>query len=252
MRLVNKALFALAAMTTLSTPALAQNSFVEDFSKWQPTVWNVRDGSNGDFFGCTFRSAGTFVNTTTGKLELKIGDNGPSTDKYRCGELFTKKQNFGYAKYLVQIQPSFIKGSNSSFFLYYGPSGGGKADHYEIDMEFIVDPNDGKKKLHTNYFVKGSDNGGKNVQRFEVSTGSRQYGFQWTSTGIRWFKVEGGKEIDLRKVDVKITQQMGLFMNHWYSNSRSTSQEAKDSIGFLGTYDGSEGTAFYDKVEVYW
>ncbi|NJM51135.1 MAG: family 16 glycosylhydrolase [Sphingomonadales bacterium] len=241
MRKWKSAVFAACAiMTTMSSPAFA-GSWIENFDSFDTKRWNDRDGSNGPFFGCKFRTSKTNINN--GKMEIGIGDNGPSNDKNQCGEVSTKG-TFGYGKFLITMTPSYIKGSNSAFFLYTGDTGGA-ANHYEIDMEFIVE--NGKRKLHTNYFIKGSDNNSANVKRFDTGNGPFQVGFEWKADSIRWFYVNGaGKEVNYRTANVKISQKMNLFVNHWYANNSDT-----NSTGFLGSYDGTEGKAIFDKIEVY-
>ncbi len=224
------------AMSTLSSTASAQ-LLVDDFSGTggpDSSKWTVRTGSNGDFFGCSFAS--TEVWKSGGNLILNVN---PNTEK--CGEV-KSVSTFQYGKYLIRMTPSTFAGGNSSFFLYVG-STGGASDHFEIDIELI----NGGKTLHTNYFIKGSDNGGKNVKQFAAGPGPFQVGFEWRADSIRWFYVNSsGKEVDYRKVNVKISNRMNLFMNHWYANNDNAA-----STGFLGTHNGGGGQAKYDKVEVY-
>jgi endo-1,3-1,4-beta-glycanase ExoK len=241
--LVSKALLTAAVMAALSSPALA-GSWIENFDSFDTARWNDRNGSNGPFFGCTFRPGNTNINN--GKMEISILDNGPSIDPKQCGEISTKSK-FGYGKYLITMTPSYVNGSDSAFFLYTGDTGGA-ANHYEIDVEFIV--KDGQRKLHTNYFVKGSDftNGKSNIQQFDVGDGPVQVGFEWRSDSIRWFYINGaGKEVNYRTAKAKIPTQMNLFVNHWYANNRDA-----NSTEFLGRYDGREATASFDKIEVHY
>jgi endo-1,3-1,4-beta-glycanase ExoK len=226
-------------MMAVSSAAHAQALLLDDFTSTRPTnpdskKWTVRTGSNGAFFGCEFATSEVWVDK--GVLNLNVN---PNTKK--CGEI-KSIQKFKYGKYLIRMTPSTFAGGNSSFFLYTGSTGGAN-DHFEIDIELIK----GGTTLHTNYFINGSDNAGKNVKQFAAGKGPFQVGFEWRADSIRWFYVDGrGKEVDYRRVFVKIPNEMNLFMNHWYSNNNN-----RDSVNFLGRHLGGGGVATYDKVEVY-
>jgi endo-1,3-1,4-beta-glycanase ExoK len=226
-------------MTTMSATAYGQALLTDDFSGTgapDSSKWTVRTGSNGDFFGCTFEPKQ--VSVGGGSLSLNVD---ASANPKKCGEIKSVKQ-FTYGKYLILMTPSKFAGGNSAFFLYTG-STGGAADHFEIDIEIIK----GGTVLHTNYFIKGSDSAGANAKDYFAGPGPFQVGIEWRETFIRWFYVNGaGKEIDYRKVNVKMPNKMNLFMNHWISNNNNA-----DSVGFLGKNNGSGGVAKYDKVEVY-
>jgi endo-1,3-1,4-beta-glycanase ExoK len=159
-----KALAMLAApigILAMSSTAHGQALLVDDFTgtSVDTNKWSVRTGSNGAFFGCEFAS--NRVAVANGNLNLSVN---PRTSK--CGEVKSVKL-FNYGKFLIRMSPSTFAGGNSSFFLYTG-STGGAADHFEIDIELI----NGGKTLHTNYFIQGSDNAGKNVQQFGAGAGS--------------------------------------------------------------------------------
>lgn len=226
-----------AVLTTLSIPATAQDLFFDDFnggagSNPSSSNWVERSGSNGSFFGCTFDPARS-SRSGTGNLLLTIVNG-------RCGEVRSTKA-LSYGKYFVTMTPSRIGGTNSSFFLYRGTTGGA-SNHYEIDIEFL----EGGRILHTNYFVAGSDNNGGNVERITVNQGLQRVGFEWSPTSIRWFRFDlMGRETDLRTEPVAISGSMNLFLNHWNSNSSDA-----DSVGFLGSYNGSNSTATYHQVRV--
>lgn len=226
-----------AVLTTLSIPAAAQNLFFDDFnggagSNPSSTNWVERSGSNGSFFGCTFDPARS-SRSGTGNLLLTIVSG-------RCGEVKSAR-TLSHGKYFVTMTPSRIGGTNSSFFLYRGTTGGA-SNHYEIDIEFL----NGGRTLHTNYFIAGSDNNGGNVRQFTVNQGLQRVGFQWSPTSIRWFSFDlMGRETNLRTVNVAISGSMNLFLNHWNSNSSNA-----DSVGFLGSYNGNNSTATYHQVRV--
>ncbi|MFC4293282.1 glycoside hydrolase family 16 protein [Sphingorhabdus arenilitoris] len=228
---------ALVAMTTMSSTAFGQALLVDDFSGTggpDSTKWTVSTQNNGSPFGCTFATSEVWK--SGGNLILNVN---PNTDK--CAEVKSVKSDFKYGKYLVRVTPSTFAGGNTSFFLYTGTTGGA-TNHYEIDIEII----NGGKTLHTNYFVKGSDNGGKNVKQFNLGAGLVQLGFEWRANTIRWFWVgSDGKENNYRTANVSISNNMNLFMNHWYSDNSAS------GVGFLGEHTGGGGQAKYDKVEVY-
>jgi endo-1,3-1,4-beta-glycanase ExoK len=234
-------LFKLAALAsaTLSavtlSPAANAQALLDDFSGTggpDSSLWTVSTQTNGSPFGCGFSTSEVWK--SGGNLVMNVN---PNTKK--CSEIKSIKK-FTYGKYLIRMTPSTFAGGNSTFFLYTGTTGGAP-DHYEIDIEFI----NGGKTLHTNYFIKGGDNKGDNFKQFPAPTGTFQIGFEWTKDFIRWFKVENRKEVDIRKVNVKISTPMNLFINHWYGDNSTA------GIDFLGKHSGGGGQALYDKVEVY-
>ena len=237
MRITKKCVIAaFLAMTTMSSAAFGQAILTDDFSGTggpNSKKWTVSTQQNGSPFGCQFATSEVWK--SGGNLILNAN---PNTDK--CAEVKSVKSDFKYGKYLVLFTPSTYAGGNSSFFLYTGASG--TSTHFEIDIEVIK----GGKTLHTNYFIKGGDNLGKNVKQFAMpKSGEVLLGFEWRNKTIRWFWVDNGKEKDIRTANVSISQPMNLFMNNWYSDN-STS-----GVAFLGQHNGGGGQAKYNKVEVY-
>jgi endo-1,3-1,4-beta-glycanase ExoK len=211
---------ALALACTFSTSALAANFFEGfDGTGGPGGAWETANWHNGDIFGCTFAYSEAW-RTGWGALHLNVNHNGGNV---KCAEVRTW-QSFTYGKFVTRLQPSYIAGANSSFFLYAGTAGTGS--HFEIDIEFI---NSGRT-LHTNVWTGGR----QNYQQFAVANGWRTIGFEWRPTFVRWF----------RRVYTNISTPMRLMLNHWVGNNSAA------ALGFVGRYSGGGGAAYYDWVRV--
>lgn len=221
---------ALAAVAVAGAPAHAANFFdgFDGTGGANSSVWETANWANGDIFGCTFAYSEVWK---TGWGALDINVNGGAA---RCGEVRTW-QSFQYGKFVTRLQPGTIAGGNSSFFLYTGNAG--TSNHFEIDLEFI---NSGRT-LHTNVWTAGR----QNYKQFAIATGWRTIGFEWRPGFVRFFNVnDAGQEQEFRRVNVSISAPMRLMLNHWVGNN---SDAAK---GFVGTYYGGGGPAYYDWVRV--
>ena len=223
---------ALALAATFSTSALAANFFEGfDGTGGPGGAWETANWHNGDIFGCTFAYSEAW-RTGWGALHLNVNHNGGNV---KCAEVRTW-QSFTYGKFVTRLQPSYIAGANSSFFLYAGTAGTGS--HFEIDIEFI---NSGRT-LHTNVWTGGR----QNYQQFAVANGWRTIGFEWRPTFVRWFHVNesNGQEQEFRRVYTSISTPMRLMLNHWVGNNSPA------ALGFVGRYSGGGGAAYYDWVRV--
>lgn len=223
-------LFLAAALTSASANAA---NFFEGFdgTGGAGAAWETANWSNGDIFGCAFAYSEVW-RTGGGALQLNV--NSSNRNSVRCGEVRTW-QSFTYGKFVARLQPGTIEGGNSSFFLYTGQAG--TSSHYEIDIEFIR----GGRTLHTNVWTAGR----QNYQQFSVATGWRTIGFEWRPGFVRWFDVDNaGVEREFRRVNVSISAPMRLFLNHWVGNNSA------GAVGFVGTYNGGGGPAYYDWVRV--
>lgn len=227
---IRATLFLAAALTSASANA---TNFFEGFdgTGGAGTAWETSNWSNGDIFGCAFAYSEVW-RTGGGSLQLNV--NSGNRNSVRSGEV-RSWQSFTYGKFVARLQPGTIEGGNSSFFLYTGQAG--TSSHYEIDIEFIR----GGRTLHTNVWTAGR----QNYQQFSVATGWRTIGFEWRPGFVRWFNVDNASvEREFRRVNVSIPVSMRLFLNHWVGNNSA------GAVGFVGTYNGGGGPAYYDWVRV--
>lgn len=195
------------------------------------SAWETANWANGDIFGCTFAFSEAWL-TGWGGLDLNV--NGSNRGAVKCAEVRTW-QSFQYGKFVTRMQPATIAGGDSSFFLYTGNAG--TSNHFEIDIEFIK----GGTVLHTNVWTAGR----QNLQQFAVATGWRTIGFEWRPTFVRWFHVnDAGVEMEFRRVNTTISAPMRLMLNNWVGNNSA------NAVGFVGTYNGGGGPAYYDWVKV--
>jgi endo-1,3-1,4-beta-glycanase ExoK len=224
------AAFVLAAAA--SAPSFAANFFEGfDGTGGAGGAWETASWHNGDIFGCTFAYSEVW---RTGRGTLQANVNSGNRSNVKCAEVRTW-QSFTYGKFVTRMYPGTIAGGNSSFFLYTGNAG--TSNHFEIDIEFI----NGGRTLHTNVWTGGR----QNVQQFAVSTGWRTIGFEWRPDFVRWFHVDAnGAEREFRRVNTRINASMRLMLNHWVGNNSA------NAVGFLGTYNGGGGPAYYDWVRV--
>jgi beta-glucanase (GH16 family) len=231
-KIFRTAALVLAAATTTG-PSFAANFFEGfDGSGGAGGAWETASWHNGDIFGCTFAYSEVW-RTGWGALQANVNSSNPSNVK--CAEVRTW-QSFTYGKFVTRLQPSYIAGANSSFFLYAGTAGTGS--HFEIDIEFI----NGGRTLHTNVWTGGR----QNYQQFAVANGWRTIGFEWRPEFVRWFHVDEatGAEREFRRVYTRIGTPMRLMLNHWVGNNSA------NAVSFVGTYQGGGGPAYYDWVRV--
>lgn len=230
-KIFRTATFVLAAAA--SGPSFAANFFEGfDGTGGAGGAWETASWHNGDIFGCTFAYSEVW---RTGWGALQANVNSSNRSNVKCAEVRTW-QSFTYGKFVTRMQPSYIAGANSSFFLYAGTAG--TASHFEIDIEFI----NGGRTLHTNVWTGGR----QNYQQFAVANGWRTIGFEWRPDFVRWFHVDEatGAEREFRRVYTRIGTPMRLMLNHWVGNNSA------NAVGFVGTYNGGGGPAYYDWVRV--
>lgn len=208
--------------------------FFDDFSPNSnlSSKWDIATWANGHPFGCTFSSQ----NVSKNQGLLKLSFSGSSG---KCAEVRTK-QFWQYGQFVVDMKPSNVNGTVSSFFLYDGVAG--TSSHFEIDIEFVG----GTSLLHTNYWVSG--------QQFPVDidltalgidpyASSRKYSFVWQPNAIIWYVADNaGQWIEVRRASVNISAPMKLMMNAWYGDN------INDALYFPGYYNGTPGQAVYDSV----
>lgn len=223
------------ALAAVAASSSAHAAFWDGFDAAgapNPTRWEVANWANGDIFGCTFAYSEAYQ-LNWGSLALNVNGSNPSN--VRCAEVRTF-QSFTYGKFVTRLQPSYLQGANTSFFLYTGTAG--TSSHFEIDIEFLH----GGSVIHTNVWRGGQ----QNYVQYNTTNGWRTIGFEWRPTFIRWFHVNAnGSETEFRRVNVNISTPMRLMMNHWVGNNSANAK------GFVGTYQaGTGGPAYYDWVRV--
>ncbi|WP_420473279.1 family 16 glycosylhydrolase [Noviherbaspirillum sp. ST9] len=208
--------------------------FYDDFSNKGKlgAAWDIASWVNGHPFGCTFSEQD--VSKSKGMLTLSFsGSSG------KCAEVRTK-QFWRYGTFIVDMKPSDVKGTISSFFLYDGKAG--TESHFEIDIEFIG----GTTLLHTNYWIGGrQDPLDVDLTTLGINPASalRRYSFVWQPDSIAWHVMnDAGQWVEIRRVYVALAAPMKLMMNAWYGDNTGS------AIYFPGYYDGTPGKAEYSSV----
>ncbi len=155
-----------------------ENDF--DSATYDSSKWACADWTNGDMFNCGW--VPNHISFENGIMTIKM-DNTKSHDKnYSSGE-FRSVNKYSYGYYETKMKPCKYTGTNSSFFLYTGPSNGDPWD--EIDIEFL-----GKDttKVQFNYFVNGQ--GGHEYMcdlGFDASEDLHTYGIEYGNGYINWY-----------------------------------------------------------------
>ena len=225
----------LLALGSLTTNLHAQTTqvFFDDFSgRGLGSAWQIASWVNGPPFGCTFSSQD--VKVAKGVLNLSFSGNSG-----KCAEVRTNRM-WQYGAYVVDMMPSAVPGTVSSFFLYDGVAG--TASHYEIDIEFVG----GTGLLHTNYWIAGKQHPldiDLKAMGIDPHKSSRQYSISWQADAIVWHLMDdAGQWLELRRVATMLAAPMKLMMNAWYGDNIDT------ALLFPGYYAGQSGTAQYKSV----
>ncbi|WEK05802.1 MAG: family 16 glycosylhydrolase [Candidatus Devosia phytovorans] len=142
------------AALALTSPALAQEAFFDDFDSLSSSRWYVSDGwSNGAHQNCTWSTS----QVTAGNSTLKVGFAPvPKGERqYSCGEIQTKTA-YGYGTYEARLKTPASSGLNAAFFTYIGPQQ--SKPHDEIDFEILLKDT---SKVETTTFVNGKSGDGE-------------------------------------------------------------------------------------------
>jgi len=225
-------LLALAGMAT-SVNAQTTQVFFDDFNgRALSSAWQIATWVNGPPFGCTFSNQDVQV----GKSVLTLSFSGNSG---KCAEVRTTRY-WQYGRYVVDMMPSAVPGTVSSFFLYDGRAA--TASHYEIDIEFVG----GTGLLHTNYWIAGQQHPvdiDLKVMGIDPYGASRRYSISWEPDAIAWQVMnDAGQWIEVRRAAVALAAPMKLMMNAWYGDNIDT------ALLFPGYYAGQAGAAQYNSV----
>jgi endo-1,3-1,4-beta-glycanase ExoK len=225
----------LLALGSLAANVNAQTTqvFFDDFnSRALSSAWQIASWVNGPPFGCTFSSQDVKV----AKSALSLSFSGNSG---KCAEVRTSRY-WQYGTYIVDMTPSAVPGTVSSFFLYDGVAQ--TASHYEIDIEFVG----GTGLLHTNYWIAGKqypldiDLKALGIDPYKTS---RRYSISWQADYIAWHLMnDAGQWVELRRVATALAAPMKLMMNAWYGDNIDT------ALMFPGYYAGQSGAAQYNSV----
>lgn len=225
----------LLALASLSNSVNAQTTqvFFDDFNgRTLSSAWQIATWVNGPPFGCTFSSQDVHL----GKSLLSLSFSGNSG---KCAEVRTKAF-WQYGAFVVDMKPSAVPGTVSSFFLYDGVAG--TASHYEIDIEFVG----GSGLLHTNYWIAGQQypqDIDLKVMGIDPYKASRRYSVSWQPDVIVWHVMDdAGQWVEVRRAAAAISAPMKLMMNAWYGDNIGS------ALLFPGYYGGQQGTAQYNSV----
>ncbi|WP_194715181.1 family 16 glycosylhydrolase [Noviherbaspirillum soli] len=231
-KLIGGCLLALAGFTTTLNAQTTQVFFDDFYGRALSSAWQIATWVNGPPFGCTFSSQDVHVS----KSQLSLSFSGNSG---KCAEVRTTKY-WQYGAFVVDMKPSAVPGTVSSFFLYDGVAA--TASHYEIDIEFVG----GSGLLHTNYWTAGQqhpqdiDLRAMGIDPYKTS---RRYSVSWQADVIVWHVMnDAGQWVEVRRAAAAISAPMRLMMNAWYGDNIGT------ALLFPGYYVGQQGAAQYDSV----
>lgn len=225
----------LLALASLTTGVNAQTTqvFFDDFSgRALGNAWQIATWVNGPPFGCTFSNQDVHL----GKGQLTLSFSGNSG---KCAEVRTA-QYWQYGAFVVDMKPSAVPGTVSSFFLYDGVAG--TASHFEIDIEFVG----GSGLLHTNYWIAGQQyplDIDLRAMGIDPYKSSRRYSVSWQADVIAWHVMnDAGQWLEVRRANAAIAAPMKLMMNAWYGDNIGS------ALLFPGYYAGQQGAAQYNSV----
>lgn len=165
-----------------SLPALASESFVDEFDRFQKSRWLISHGwNNGDHQNCTWSK--NHVQLRDGVLVLRFEKQRFKDRNYACAEVQTKAR-FGYGIYEARMKTDGpASGLNAAFFTYIGPVH--KKPHDEIDVEILTKDT---SKAQLNYYTNAK---GGNEKLITVPAGTddgfNDYAFVWEEDRLRWY-----------------------------------------------------------------
>jgi len=230
--LIASCLFVLACFSPRVNAQTTQVFFDDFDGRALGSAWQIAAWVNGPPFGCTFSNQDVHV----GKSQLTLSFSGNAG---KCAEVRTAKY-WQYGAFVVDMKPSGVPGSVSSFFLYDGVAS--TASHYEIDIEFVG----GSGLLHTNYWIAGQqhpediDLGAMGIDPYKAS---RRYSVSWQPDVIVWHVMnDAGQWMEVRRAAAAIAAPMKLMMNAWYGDNVGT------ALLFPGYYAGQQDSAQYNSV----
>jgi beta-glucanase (GH16 family) len=179
-------------------------SFYDDFASYNSTNWIRLDHfAYGSPFNCIWRSSqvDSFASSSINGMTLTLANDTDHSDTpdlpYASGEL-QSTAHYGYGLYEIRMKPVIHSGVVSSFYIVTGPwdcyitTGPGVEERPkdEIDIEFIVDPNDGNPNptMQCNYFTNGTGNHEYKVDlTFDATQDYHTYAFKWEANKITWY-----------------------------------------------------------------
>jgi endo-1,3-1,4-beta-glycanase ExoK len=235
-----------AKPTPKPTQPPAQGSFYEPFDTFDTSRWAKADGwTNGSPFDNAWRA--DHITFSGSVMNIILDDFAYLGKSYSSGEYRTTGF-YGYGCYEARFQPVKQSGVVTSFFTFAGPyDNGGNGKHNEIDVEFLgYDTNKFQANFWTNddTYTRGHEH--TIYLEFDASQSMHNYGFKWTSTGIKWY-VDG---VEVHAVadapgdpTPKVTDSLHkIMMNVWPVDSTAS--------GWAGTfvYPGTPLVGKYDWV----
>ena len=180
-----KKIMCLAALA-LTSPAMAQEAFFDDFDRLDSARWYVSDGwSNGAHQNCTW--SGSQVTASNGSLKVGFAPVPKGERQNSCGEIQTK-QAYGYGTYEARLKTPSGSGLNAAFFTYIGPQQ--SKPHDEIDFEILLKDT---SKVETTTFVNGKSGDGElgSGQSHDLPQPSDQefvhFAFTWEPDELRYY-----------------------------------------------------------------
>jgi endo-1,3-1,4-beta-glycanase ExoK len=210
-----KTLAVLAAMMT--TPAMAQEAFFDNFDTLDTGRWYVSDGwSNGAHQNCTWSS--DQVKAQDGVLRIGFAPTPKGDRQYRCGEVQTKTA-YGYGTYETRLKTPAGSGLNAAFFTYIGPQQG--KPHDEIDFEILTK---NTSKVETTTFVNGKSGDGK-VGSGQAHTLPRSSDSDFTTFAFTWekdrlrFYIDGALVRTMDDPKTIPTNPQRIFFSLWGSDT---------------------------------
>jgi len=245
-----------AAMLLMTSASNAQTAFQDNFTGgYDPNIWNVRSGSNGTPFGCTFSSAMISPNPQGITLDVVPG---------QCAEL-QSKAFYQYGSVQGSLKTGYTPGTVSSIFTYTSWWDVPGRAWQEIDIEFL--PSLGNL-VHTNVIYQPF---GGQYESWELDIGLDQYGvniqqdlvtigFEWGANRIQWYlDTPSGRQVirtvtrntagisSLNEIPAYAwpSDPTRIMINHWHGDNTA------NGLNFPGQYHQQSAWAYYDYL-AYW
>ncbi len=225
------------------------DSFYDDFTSYDSSIWYKSEPSPYIIFYCTLRpeQVNYISDGTLSVMTLTLDDDLEHDDTpdlpYKSGELRTTS-TYGYGLYEIRMKPVIHTGVVSSFFVMTGPWDGPGVPHDEVDLEFILDPDDGNPNpvMQCNYFTDGVGNHEYIVDlAFNATNEYHTYAFRWEPNRITWF-IDG---VEVHSATENIPAYEGRIMMNLYPPDPDWELTEE----WTGYYDGTVPlVAYYDWV----
>lgn len=193
----------------------------DDLNSLNSSLWSASNWANGGVFNVGWRP--DHISFSGGFMTIQLDNAGcPSgcyNMPYASGE-YRSNANYGFGLLEGQFKPAKAAGTDSSLFLYTGPSDNGNPWD-ETDIEIL-----GKDttKMQTNYIVSGV--GGHEVMidlGFDAAQDWHDYAVNWTKNAICWYVDKNLVRQVIGSAGTPLPVTAGkIMMNLWTGTSAET------------------------------